>query len=251
VTDRIEKELMTTGQYDRIMAYSRPGESMVTLLLKTVSFEQIPDVWYNVRKKVNDVRSQLPSGVQGPFFNDEFGDTFGNIYVLTGKDFDYAVMKEYADRLQLQLQRVKDVSKVNLVGLQDQKIWIELSNTKAVQLGVPVTAIQEAIQKQNDMAGAGFFETGTDRIQIRVSGHLHSVDDLKKMPLLVGDKTIQLGDVAEVYRGFSEPAQPRMRFMGENGIGIAVSMRKGGDIIALGKNLETEFNSLQKAYLWA
>ena len=248
VTDRIEKELMTTGQYENIRAYSRPGESMVTFIAKdSYRSEQIPDVWYNVRKKVNDVRSQLPSGVQGPFFNDEFGDTFGNIYVLTGKDFDYAVMKEYADRLQLQLQRVKDVSKVNLVGLQDQKIWIELSNTKAVQLGVPVTAIQEAIQKQNDMASAGFFETGTDRIQIRVSGHLHSVDDLKKMPLLVGDKTIQLGDVAEVYRGFSEPAQPRMRFMGENGIGIAVSMRKGGDIIALGKNLETEFTSLQKS----
>lgn len=247
VTDRIEKELMTTGQYENIRAYSRPGESMVTFIAKdSYRSSEIPDVWYNVRKKVNDIRSQLPSGVQGPFFNDEFGDTFGNIYVLTGKDFDYAVMKEYADRLQLQLQRVKDVSKVNLVGLQDQKIWIELSNTKAVQLGVPVTAIQEAIQKQNDMAGAGFFETGTDRIQIRVSGHLHSVDDLKKMPLLVGDKTIQLGDVAEVYRGFSEPAQPRMRFMGENGIGIAVSMRKGGDIIALGKNLETEFNHLQK-----
>ncbi len=248
VTDRIEKELMTTGQYENIRAYSRPGESMVTFIAKdSYRSSEIPDVWYNVRKKVNDIRSQLPSGVQGPFFNDEFGDTFGNIYVLTGKDFDYAVMKEYADRLQLQLQRVKDVSKVNLVGLQDQKIWIELSNTKAVQLGVPVTAIQEAIQKQNDMAGAGFFETGTDRIQIRVSGHLHSVDDLKKMPLLVGDKTIQLGDVADVYRGFSEPAQPRMRFMGENGIGIAVSMRKGGDIIALGKNLETEFNSLQKS----
>ncbi len=248
VTDRIEKELMTTGQYENIRAYSRPGESMVTFIAKdSYRSSEIPDVWYNVRKKVNDIRHQLPSGVQGPFFNDEFGDTFGNIYVLTGKDFDYAVMKEYADRLQLQLQRVKDVSKVNLVGLQDQKIWIELSNTKAVQLGVPVTAIQEAIQKQNDMAGAGFFETGTDRIQIRVSGHLHSVDDLKKMPLLVGDKTIQLGDVADVYRGFSEPAQPRMRFMGENGIGIAVSMRKGGDIIALGKNLETEFNSLQKS----
>ncbi|MCU4393777.1 efflux RND transporter permease subunit [Acinetobacter parvus] len=248
VTDRIEKELMTTGQYDRIMAYSRPGESLVTFVAKdSLPSKQIPDVWYNVRKKVNDIRAELPNGVQGPFFNDEFGDTFGNIYVLTGKDFDYAVMKEYADRLQLQLQRVKDVSKVNLVGLQDQKIWIELSNTKAVQLGVPVTAIQEAIQKQNDMASAGFFETGTDRIQIRVSGHLHSVDELRKMPLLVGDKTIQLGDVAEVYRGFSEPAQPRMRFMGENGIGIAVSMRKGGDIIALGKNLETEFTRLQKS----
>ncbi|MFW6765933.1 efflux RND transporter permease subunit [Acinetobacter pittii] len=247
VTDRIEKELMTTGQYDKIMAYSRPGESMVTFVAKdSLTSAQIPDVWYNVRKKVNDIRHELPNGVQGPFFNDEFGDTFGNIYVLTGKDFDYALLKEYADRLQLQLQRVKDVSKVELIGLQDQKIWVEISNTKAVQLGIPVTAIQEALQKQNSMASAGFFETGTDRIQIRVSGHLQDIDEIKKTPLLVGDKTIQLGDVADVYRGFSQPAQPRMRFMGENGIGIAVSMRKGGDIIALGKNLETEFAQLQK-----
>lgn len=247
VTDRIEKELMTTGQYDKIMAYSRPGESLVTFVAKdSLTSDKIPDVWYNVRKKVNDIRHELPNGVQGPFFNDEFGDTYGNIYVLTGKDFDYALLKEYADRLQLQLQRVKDVSKVELIGLQDQKIWIEISNTKAVQLGIPVTAIQDALQKQNSMASAGFFETGTDRIQIRVSGHLQNIDEIKKMPLLVGDKTIQLGDVADVYRGFSQPAQPRMRFMGENGIGIALSMRKGGDIIALGKNLDTEFAQLQK-----
>ena len=247
VTDKIEKELMSTGQYEKIMAYSRPGESMVMFMAKdSLKSSQLPDVWYQVRKKVGDIKQQFPSGVQGPFFNDEFGDTFGNIYVLTGNDFDYATLKEYADRLQLQLQRVKDVSKVNLVGLQDQKIWIELSNTKAVQMGVPVTAIQEALAKQNSITSAGFFETGTDRIQVRVSGPLNNVDELKKMPLLVGDKTIQLGDVAEVYRGFSDPAQPRMRFMGENGIGLAVSMRKGGDIIALGKNLETEFQTLQK-----
>lgn len=247
VTDRIEKELMTTGQYEKIMAYSRPGESMVTFVAKdSLKSDQIPDVWYNVRKKVGDIKQQLPAGVQGPFFNDEFGDTFGNIYVLTGKDYDYAVLKEYADRLQLQLQRVKDVGKVELVGLQDQKIWIELSNTKAAQLGIPVTVIQEALQKQNSINNAGFFETGTDRIQIRVTGALQNVDDLKHMPLLIGNRTIQLGDVAEVYRGFSEPAQPRMRFMGENGIGIAVSMRKGGDIIALGKNLQSEFDHLQK-----
>lgn len=247
VTDKIEKELMSTGLYDKIMAYSRPGESMVMFMAKdSLKSAQIPDVWYQVRKKVGDIKGQLPSGVQGPFFNDEFGDTFGNIYVLTGHDYDYATLKEYADRLQLQLQRVKDVSKVDLVGLQDQKIWIELSNTKAVQLGVPVTAIQDALSKQNAITSAGFFETGSDRIQVRVSGAIKNVDDLKKMPLLVGDKTIQLGDVAEIYRGFSDPAQPRMRFMGENGIGLAVSMRKGGDIIALGKNLETEFQHLQK-----
>ncbi len=158
VTDRIEKELMSTGDYERIMAYSRPGESMVTFIAKdSMRSSQIPDVWYKVRKKVNDIRHELPQGVQGPFFNDEFGDTFGNIYVLTGADYDYATLKEYADRLQLQLQRVKDVAKVNLVGLQDQKIWIELSNTKAAQLGIPVTAIQQALQQQNSMAKRRFF----------------------------------------------------------------------------------------------
>jgi len=248
VTDRIEKELMTTGQYERIMAYSRPGESLVTFIAKdSLRSKDIPDVWYQVRKKVNDIRHELPQGVQGPFFNDEFGDTFGNIYVLKGKDFDYATLKEYADRLQLQLQRVKDVAKVELIGLQDQKIWIEISNTKAAQLGIPVTAIQQSLQQQNAMNNAGFFETDTDRIQVRVSGALQTVEELQQMPLYVNGKTIQLGDVAEVYRGFTDPAQPRMRFMGENGIGIAVSMRKGGDIIALGKHLEQEFARLQKS----
>jgi len=248
VTDRIEKELMTTGQYDRIMAYSRPGESLVTFVAKdSLRSKEVPDVWYNVRKKINDIRHELPQGVQGPFFNDEFGDTFGNIYVLKGKDFDYATLKEYADRLQLQLQRVKDVAKVELIGLQDQKIWIEISNTKAAQLGIPVTAIQQSLQQQNAMSNAGFFETDTDRIQVRVSGALQTVEELQQMPLYVNGKTIQLGDIAEVYRGFTDPAQPRMRFMGENGIGIAVSMRKGGDIIALGKHLEQEFARLQKS----
>ncbi|WP_299152166.1 efflux RND transporter permease subunit, partial [uncultured Acinetobacter sp.] len=228
VTDRIEKELMTTGQYERIMAYSRPGESMVTFIAKdSLHSNEVADVWYNVRKKINDIRHELPQGVQGPFFNDEFGDTFGNIYVIKGADFDYATLKDYADRLQLQLQRVKDVAKVELIGLQDQKIWIEISNTKATQLGIPVTAIQQALQQQNAMTHAGFFETASDRIQVRVSGALQSVEELQQLPLYVNGQTIQLGDVAEVYRGFTDPAQPRMRFMGENGIGIAVSMRKG------------------------
>lgn len=246
VTDRIEKTLMETGKYERITAYSRPGESMVTFVAKdSMSSAQIPDVWYDVRKKVGDMKHELPQGVQGPFFNDEFGDTYGNIYVLTGADYNYGVLKEYADRLQLQLQRVADVGKVELVGLQDEKVWIEISNTKAVNMGIPVTQIQQALNAQNSINSTGYFETNSDRIQLRVSGELNSVDELREMPLLVGDRTIKLGDVAEVYRGFSEPAQPRMRFMGENGIGIAVSMRKGGDILALGENLEAEFARLQ------
>lgn len=246
VTDKIEKELMTTGQYERIIAYSRPGESTVTFIANDrLKSHQIPDVWYNVRKKVGDIQHEFPQGVQGPFFNDEFGDTFGNIYVLTGKDFSDAMLKEYAERIQQQLQQVKDVAKVELIGLQDQKIWIDISNTKATQLGIPLTQIQQTLQQQHNLTNAGYFETANERIQLRVSGQLTDIEQLKAMPLLIGDKTIQLGDVAEIYRGYSEPAQPRMRFMGENGIGIAVSMQKTGDIIALGKNLEQEFQRLQ------
>lgn len=247
VTDRIEKKLMETGEYDKIIAYSRPGESMITFMARdSMRSKAIPDLWYNVRKKVGDIKQTLPVGVQGPYFNDEFGDTFGNIYVLTGKDFDYAMLKEYADRLQLQLQRVKDVAKVDLVGLQDEKIWIELSNTKAVSLGLPLSAVQQALEAQNAIVPAGYFETPTDRIQLRVSGQFKSLDDIKNMPIYVAGRSIRLTDVAEVYRGFSEPAQPRMRFMGDNGIGIAVAMKKGGDILALGQNLEGEFARLQQ-----
>ncbi len=247
VTDRLEKKLMETGEYDKLIAYSRPGESMITFVARdSMPSKDIPDLWYNVRKKVNDVKPSLPVGVQGPFFNDEFGDTFGNIYVLTGTGFDYAVLKEYADRLQLQLQRVSDVAKVELVGLQDEKIWIELSNTKAVSLGLPLSAVQQALEAQNAVVPTGYFETDSDRIQLRVSGQFKSVDDIKNMPIYVAGRTVRLNDVAEVYRGFSDPAQPRMRFMGENGIGISVAMKKGGDILALGKNLETEFARLQQ-----
>lgn len=247
VTDRIEKKVMETGNYDKVVAYSRPGESLVTFMARdSMHSNEIPDLWYQVRKKVGDIKQTLPPGVQGPFFNDEFGDTFGNIYVLTSDGFSYATMKEYADRIQLQLQRVKDVGKIDLVGLQDEKIWIELSNTKAINLGLPLAAVQQALEAQNAITPSGYFETATDRIQLRVSGAFKSVDDIKNMPIYVAGRTLKISDIAEVYRGFSDPAQPRMRFMGKDGIGIAVSMKKGGDILALGKNLEQEFARIQK-----
>lgn len=246
VTDRIEKKVMETGNYDKVVAYSRPGESLVTFMARdSMHSDEIPALWYQVRKKVGDIKQTLPVGVQGPYFNDEFGDTFGNIYVLTSEGFSYATMKEYADRIQLELQRVKDVSKIDLVGLQDEKVWIELSNTKAINLGLPLNAVQQALEAQNAIVPTGYFETPTDRIQLRVSGEFKSVDDIKNMPIYVAGRSVRLGDVAEIYRGFSDPAQPRMRFMGKDGIGIAVSMKSGGDILALGKNLEQEFARIQ------
>ncbi|MCV2223206.1 efflux RND transporter permease subunit [Pseudomonas mercuritolerans] len=247
VTERIEKKLMETGEYERIMSFSRPGESQVTFIARdSMHSKDIPDLWYQLRKKVGDIRQTLPPGIQGPFFNDEFGTTFGNIYALTGDGFDYAVLKDYADRIQIQLQRVKDVGKVELLGLQDEKIWVELSNVKLATLGLPLEAVQQALEEQNAVSTAGFFETGSERLQLRVSGNFQTVDEIKNFPIRVADRTFRIADIAEVRRGFSDPPAPRMRFMGDDAIGLAVAMKDGGDILVLGKALEGEFSRIQK-----
>ena len=246
VTERIEKTLMETGEYERIVSFSRPGESNVTFMARdSMHSDQIPDLWYEIRKKIGDIRHTLPPDVQGPFFNDEFGTTFGNIYALTGQGFDYAVLKDYADRIQLQLQRVKNVGKVDLIGLQDEKIWIELSNVKLATLGVPLAAVQQALEAQNTVMSAGFAETATDRVRLRVTGNFETVEQIREFPIRVAGNTFRIGDVADVYRGFSDPPAPRMRFMGEPAIGLAVSMKEGGDILMLGEALEHEFARLQ------
>ncbi|KFL37353.1 efflux RND transporter permease subunit [Arenimonas donghaensis] len=247
VTDKIEKEVMETGRYEFVRSYSRAGESLVMLMSKdSMRSSELPALWYDVRKKVGDVRHTLPQGVVGPYFNDEFGDTFGNIYALSAEGFDYATMKDYAERIELVLHRLPDVGKIELVGLQDEKIWIELSNTKLATLGLPLDQVQRAIDEQNAVAPASFFETPTDRVQLRVSGSFDSVEEIRDFPIRVGDRSFRLGDVAEVRRGFADPAAPRMRFMGENAIGIAVSMRQGGDILKLGEVLDAEFARLQE-----
>ncbi len=247
VTERIEKKLMETGEYERIMSFSRPGESQVTFIARdSMHSVEIPELWYQVRKKISDIRHTLPPGIQGPFFNDEFGTTFGNIYALTGEGFDYAVLKDYADRIQIQLQRVKDVGKVELLGLQDEKIWIELSNVKLATLGLPLAAVQQALEEQNAVSTAGFFETSSERLQLRVTGNFQTVDEIKNFPIRVGDRTFRISDVADVRRGFNDPPAPRMRFMAQDAIGLAVAMKDGGDILVLGKALEIEFARIQK-----
>ena len=247
VTEPIEKALLNTGQYEFIRSYSRPGESQVIFVARdSLRSKAIPDLWYQVRKRVGDIKPTLPREIVGPFFNDEFGDTFGNIYALTGQGFDYAVMRDYADRIQLELQRVPDVGKIELEGLQDEKVWIELSNTKLATLGVSLQQVQQALADQNAIAATSFFETPTDRVQLRVTGQFKSVEDIRSFPIQAGDRTVHLGDIAEIKRGFADPASPKMRFMGEDAIGIAVAMKDGGDILKLGSTLDAEFERLQK-----
>lgn len=246
VTDRIEKKLMETGDYERIVSFSRPGESQVTFVARdSLVSARLPELWYQIRKKISDIRQNLPTGVQGPFFNDEFGTTFGNIYALTGEGFDYAVLKDYADRIQIQLQRVKDVGKVELLGLQDEKIWIELSNVKLATLGLPMQSVQQALEAQNAVVAASFFETPSERVQLRVTGRFQTVGEIRSFPIRVGDRTFRISDLADVRRGFNDPPAPQMRFMGQDAIGLAVAMKDGGDILVLGRALEGEFARLQ------
>jgi multidrug efflux pump len=247
VTDRIEKKLQETPRLDHLRSYSKPGESVVFVFVKDSSRpDEIKDTWYQVRKKVGDIRAQLPAGTQGPFFNDEFGDTFGNIYALTGDGFDYAALKEAADRIRADLLRVKDVAKVELIGEQDEKIFVEVANAKLATLGVDAATIFAALAQQNAIASAGSFETATDRIYLRVTGALDSVESVRALPIRANGRTFRLGDLARVTRGYADPPQPKMRFMGRDALGVAVSMVPRGDIIALGKALDGEVDRLER-----
>ena len=247
VTERIEQAVMATGQYEFVRSYSRPGESQVILMAREdLPSGEVPDLWYEIRKKVGDIRHTLPEGVVGPFFNDEFGETYGNIYALTGPGFDYAVLEDHAERLELELQRVEGVGRIELLGLQDEKVWIEVDNARLATLGVPVEAVRDALHAQNAVVPAGFFETSEERVRVRVDGRFESVDAIRDAPVRANGRTFRLGDVARVTRGFADPAAPRMRFQGEDAIGIAVAMAEGGDILALGDTLDAEFERLAR-----
>jgi len=247
LTDKIEKKLQETPRLDFLRSYSKPGESVVFVFVKDSSRpDEIRDTWYQVRKKVGDIRATLPPGVIGPFFNDEFGDTFGNIYAITGDGYTYAQLKEAADRIRNELLRVKDIGKVDLIGEQDEKIYIEVSNTRLGTLGIEPSAVFSALAQQNAVAATGSFETPTDRIYVRASGALDSVESVKALAIRANGRLFRLGDIATVSRGFSDPPQPRMRYMGRDALGVAVSMVPRGNIIALGEALDHQLARLEK-----
>ncbi len=247
LTDKIEKKLQETPFIDRVSSYSRPGESTVMFFAKdSTPPAQVPDVYYQVRKKVGDIRHTLPAGVQGPFFNDEFGDVFGNVYALTGDGLTYPQLKDFAERIRDELLRVPNVGKVELFGIQDEKIYIDLANTKLATLGLDINTLTQAIAQQNAVAGAGYFETSSERIQIRPDGGFTSVQAVADTLIRAGNRSFRLGDIAQVYRGTVEPPAPLVRYQGKPALGIGVSMAKGGDIIQLGKALDTRIAQLRE-----
>ena len=247
VTDKLERTLQEAPYADKIRSYSKPGESQIIFEIKDYSKPgEVADVWYSVRKKIGDMRYTLPQGVQGPFFNDEFGDVYGVIYALQADGFSPAESKEIADNVRQQLLRVKDVAKVELFGVQDEKIFIDISQKKFAQLGLDWNAVLAQLGQQNAVESAGALQTPQDVVQIRVSGQFDAVSRLRAMPIRGSSgQQFRLGDIATITRGYVDPANVKVRFQGQQIIALGVSMTKGGDIIRLGQSLAQAVHQLQ------
>jgi multidrug efflux pump len=246
VTDKLEKKLQETPYIDKIRSYSKPGETLIILQLReSTPPKEVTSAWYQVRKKIGDIRSTLPAGVVGPFFNDEFGDTYGSIFALSGDGFSYAEVKDYADFVRQQLLGVPSVAKVELFGAQDEKIYIEFSHKKFAQLGIPFDAIVSQLNAQNSVESTGVLVTPTDNLQVRITGAMKSAKDLENLELRANGTTFRLGDFATVKREYKDPPQDKMRFNGKEVIGLGISMEKGGDIIEMGRNLEKTVSDIK------
>ncbi|GGY65130.1 resistance-nodulation-cell division (RND) efflux transporter [Cellvibrio zantedeschiae] len=239
VTDKLEKTLQETPYIDVIRSFSKPGETTIILqLAESTPPKETSASWYQVRKKIGDMKYSLPQGVLGPFFNDEFGDTYGSIFSLSGDGFTYAELKDYADLVRQQMLRVPLVAKVELLGVQDEKINIVFSHKKFAQLGISLEEIINQINTQNVVESTGVLTTDTDNVQVRVTGAFRSPKDLENLTLRAQNTNFRLGDFAEIKREYTDPPNSKMRFNGKEVIGLAISMQKGGNIIDLGKNLE-------------
>ncbi|OGB25969.1 MAG: multidrug transporter AcrB [Burkholderiales bacterium RIFCSPLOWO2_02_FULL_57_36] len=240
VTDKLEKKLQETPNLDKIRSYSKPGEMLIIVDLRDSTLpKEVIASWYQVRKKVGDVRTSLPPGVNGPFFNDEFGEIFGSTFALSGDGFTYAEVKDYADSIRQQLLRVPSVAKVDMFGVQEEKINIEFSHKKFSQLGISLDAIIVQLNAQNAIEATGLMTTPSDNLQVRVTGELKSMQDLEALELRANGTTFRLGDIATIKREYKDPPQEKMRYNGKEVIGLGISMEKGGNIIDMGQDLRT------------
>ncbi|MDQ7973465.1 MAG: efflux RND transporter permease subunit [Rhodocyclaceae bacterium] len=247
VTDKIERTLQEVPYADKIRSYSKPGESQIVFEIRDSSKpSEVANLWYTVRKKIGDMRGTLPGNVQGPFFNDEFGDVYGVIYALHGDGFSYAELKDFADDVRQQLLRVKDVAKVEQFGVQEQKVWIEVSQKRLAQLGLDFEQVLQQLGAQNAVESAGTIQSPQDVVQVRVGGQFTDIDQLRAMPIRGSSgNQLRLSDIAEVRRGYVDPPSVKVRFQGQEVIGLGISMAKGGDIIALGKSLRAATERIQ------
>ncbi|ALU58657.1 ACR family transporter [Pseudomonas syringae pv. lapsa] len=244
VTDRIEKKLEELDSLDYVKSYTRPGESTVFVYLRdTTNAKAIPEIWYQVRKKVDDIRGQFPQGLQGPSFNDEFGDVYGSIYAFTADGFSMRQLRDYVEKVRADIRDVPGLGKVEMIGQQDEVVYLNFSTRKLAALGIDQSQVVQSLQSQNAVTPAGVIEAGPERISVRTSGQFASEKDLAAVNLRINDRFYRLSDIADITRGYTDPPKPLFRFDGKPAIGLAIAMQKGGNIQSFGKALHAQMDA--------
>lgn len=247
VTDKLEKRLQDTPGLDSINSETREGQTVIYVKLKdTVQKDQIRPTWRDARNFCEDVKKDLPEGVYGPYYNDRFDDVYGSIYAVTGDGYNYEEMREYAEKTRRMLLNVPSVQKVELIGVQPEKVYVEIQKDKLAELGISPQVIANSLKTQNAMTASGEVETESNNVYLRVSGMFEDVEAIREMPINANGKVFRLGDIATVERRFVEPAKPKMFYNGEPAIGIAVSMENGGNILQLGEDLKAKIGEIQQ-----
>ncbi|MDE0853664.1 MAG: efflux RND transporter permease subunit [Nevskia sp.] len=239
VTDKLEEKLAETPWLDYTQSYSKPGEAQVFVVLREdTPPKEVPGAWYQVRKKIGDIQANLPGGIAGPYFNDEFGDTYIAMYAFHSEGFSYAELKDYVDEARKNMQRVPGVEKVDLLGDQEPKIYVEFSYRKFAEQGITFQQLGDALQGQNTIAPAGQLNTPERAIYVRVGGHYSSIQEIEDTRFRVNGKSLRLGDFARVYRGYDDPPVMKIRQKGRESIVLGVVMQRDADVLEVGKSLQ-------------
>ncbi|RMO39410.1 efflux RND transporter permease subunit, partial [Pseudomonas savastanoi] len=245
VTDRLEKKLEEIDALDYVKSYTLAGESTLFVFLKSETRSaDIPAAWYQVRKKISDVRSELPSGIQGPAFNDEFGDVFGSIYAFTADGLSFRQLRDYVEQVRADIRSVPNLGKIELLGAQREVIYLNFSIRKLAALGIDQRQVLQSLQAQNSVTPAGVIESGPERIAVRASGQFSSEEDLEAVNLRFGERFFRLSDLATIERRYADPPSSLFRFNGQPAIGLAVAMKQGGNIQAFGTQLQQRIDEL-------
>ena len=235
VADPIEKKLQELPYFDKVTTYTKPAFTVMQVAFKdNTPAREVPELFYQLRKKIIDIKDDLPAGLIGPSINDEYGDVDSILYMLTAQGADYAQMKKVAEALRQRLLKVKDVTKVNLYGTQDEKIYVEFSNAKLATLGITTDQIFQSLARQNAVVPAGIVETSAQRVPLRVTGALDGAKAVAETPAEANGRVFRLGDIATVSHGYVDPPDFQVRQEGKNAIGIGVVMAKGANILELG-----------------
>jgi len=252
VTDKIERTLQELPYADILRSYTKPGESLTMVQLKDSSpAREVPNAWYQARKRIGDIRHTLPQGVVGPVFNDDFGDVYGSIFALSADGFSHEETRQHAERVRQRLLRVPDVAKVEIFGAQAEKVFVEISHQRLAQLGLDFGQVIAQLGAQNAVEGAGVLNAGRENFQVRVGGAFGTLDELRALPIRAVNpatgvaSSMRLGDIAAIRRDTADPPQVKVRHQGQEVIALGVSMARGGDIIELGKALRAASAAIQ------